>query len=139
MVPTKKDRSGGRLPHSEPYPPSFRWSTTVLGIAANFHSSCQRKGVGEVHTWRKTYLNFIKLNVDAAVFTKDATGATTAILRDCRGEVLAAQCKYIYSLFSFGFFVSLFFSLCCFFVPLNKKFVVFCVSGFYTFLYPSIK
>ena len=40
-------------------------------------------------------MSFTKLNVDAIFFPDEGVGATTAVLRDDRGNFLAAQCKFI--------------------------------------------
>ncbi|VAI47995.1 hypothetical protein VPH35_105401 [Triticum aestivum] len=45
--------------------------------------------------WRKPDPRFIKLNVDAAFFAHEGIGATAAILRDNRGNFIAAHCKFI--------------------------------------------
>lgn len=38
---------------------------------------------------------YTKLNVDAAFFADEGSGATTAVIRDIRGNFIAAQCKFI--------------------------------------------
>ena len=45
--------------------------------------------------WCKPDPRFTKLNVDAAFFADEGSGATAAVLRDDRGKFIAAQCKFI--------------------------------------------
>lgn len=45
--------------------------------------------------WSKPDPRFTKLNVDAAFFADEGIGATVAVLRDDRGNFVAAQCKFI--------------------------------------------
>ena len=45
--------------------------------------------------WTKPDLMFIKVNVDAAYFADESAGASAAVIRDDKGNFLAAQCKYI--------------------------------------------
>ena len=45
--------------------------------------------------WCKPNKSFTKLNVDAVFFPDEGVGATAAILRDDRGNFLAARCKFI--------------------------------------------
>ncbi|KAM3310913.1 hypothetical protein ACQJBY_031535 [Aegilops geniculata] len=45
--------------------------------------------------WRKPDPRFIKLNVDATFFAHEGISATAAILRDNRGNFIAAHCKFI--------------------------------------------
>ena len=44
--------------------------------------------------WTKPELRFVKLNVDAAYHTDEGAGTATAILRDIRGNFIAASCIY---------------------------------------------
>ncbi|XBI20563.1 hypothetical protein VPH35_061828 [Triticum aestivum] len=45
--------------------------------------------------WSKSDPRYTKLNVDAAFFADEGLGATSAVLRDDRGNFVAAQCKFI--------------------------------------------
>ena len=45
--------------------------------------------------WTKPDLRFIKVNVDAAYFADESARASAAVIRDDKGNFLAAQCKYI--------------------------------------------
>ena len=41
-------------------------------------------------TWRKPDPKFVKVNVDASFHLEEGTGATSAIIRDCKGNFVAA-------------------------------------------------
>ena len=45
--------------------------------------------------WSKPDPRCTKVNVDAAFFADEGLGATSAVLRDDRGNFIAAQCKFI--------------------------------------------
>lgn len=45
--------------------------------------------------WSKPDPRYTKLNVDAAFFADEGLGGTVAMLRDDRGNFVAAQCKFI--------------------------------------------
>ena len=46
------------------------------------------------HRWKRPDPKFVKVNVDAAFYQDAGAGATAAIIRDEKGQFLAAQCKY---------------------------------------------
>ena len=46
------------------------------------------------HRWKRPDPKFAKVNVDAAFYQDAGAGATAAIIRDEKGQFLAAQCKY---------------------------------------------
>lgn len=67
-----------------------------MSIASNHQNSSSRSPSIHTARWCKPAPRFIKLNVDAAFFPDEGVGATAAaIVRDDRGNFLAAQCKCI--------------------------------------------
>jgi hypothetical protein len=45
------------------------------------------------HGWKKPREDFVKLNVDAGFDIDAGTGSTGSVLRDDRGQFLAASCR----------------------------------------------
>ena len=54
-----------------------------------------RSSTGAIEKWTFWGPGFIKLNVDASFHADIGAGATAAILRDNKGNLIAAQCLYI--------------------------------------------
>ena len=79
----------GRPPHPT------RWHMSVLAIASNYHEANRKQNDNREMKWTKPDLMFIKVNVDAAYFADESAGASAAVIRDDKGNFLAAQCKYI--------------------------------------------
>ena len=73
----------------------MRWPMSVLAIANNFHRANEKNRVTNEQRWLKPSSNFVKLNVDASFYADEGAGASAAILRDEKGNFLAARCKYI--------------------------------------------
>ena len=84
-----------QLTHNEPVPPSWRWPISILSIARNFQNASTKSYEMPETRWCKPEPRFTKLNIDASFFADDGSGATAAILRDDRGNFIAAQCKFI--------------------------------------------
>ena len=81
--------------HNEAVLAAWRWSVLVLSIASNHqNSSLCSPSIPEARQC-KPNLSFTKLNVDAIFFLDEGVGATTAVLRDDRGNFLVAQYKFI--------------------------------------------
>ena len=68
---------------------------SVLAIANHFHQANEKNRVTNEQRWLKPSSNFVKLNVDASFYADEGAGASASILRDEKGNFLAAQCKYI--------------------------------------------
>ena len=68
---------------------------SVLAIANNYKNSMNRTLTDAVERWSLPSPGFIKLNVDAAFHVDIGAGDTVAVLRDVRGNFIAAQCLYI--------------------------------------------
>lgn len=83
------------ITHDGNPPPPMRRHTAVLAIAANFHEANLPRSVTNPLRWMKPDIGFVKLNVDAAYFAEEGKGATAAVIRDEKGNFLAAQCIYI--------------------------------------------
>ena len=81
--------------HDGATPPPMRWPMSVLAIANNFHQANEKNRVTNEQRWLKPSPKFVKLNVDASFYADEGAGASAAILRDEKGNFLAAQCKYI--------------------------------------------
>ena len=84
-----------QVTHNESIPPVERWPMSVLAIANNFKKSLVSKPTGVVEKWVFPDPGFIKLNVDAAFHADVGEGAIAAVLRDGRGNFLAARCSFI--------------------------------------------
>ena len=84
-----------QVTHDDPIPPASRWSMSVLAIANNYKKSLEQKSMNSMDRWDKPEPRSIKLNVDAAFYADNCTGATAAVLRDERGNFIAAQCIYV--------------------------------------------
>ena len=60
-----------------------------------YNKSMVRNSTSAIEKWSLPGPGFIKLNVDASFHVDIGAGATTAVLRDNRGNFIAAQCLYI--------------------------------------------
>jgi hypothetical protein len=69
-------------------------SNSIRAIVAN---AAKAKSQGSVHkkVWLKPRAGFLKLNVDASFSAKNNNGATGAVLRNCRGDFIAASSIFI--------------------------------------------
>ena len=81
--------------HNESVPPQWGWPLSVLSIACNHQRASSSTPSSPEAKWSKPDPQFIKLNVDAAFYPDEGVGAIAAILRDVRGNFVAAQCKFI--------------------------------------------
>ena len=69
---------------------------SVLAFANKSHQANEKNGVTNEQRWLKPSPKFVKLNVDASFYADEGAGASAAILRDEKGNFLAARCKYIH-------------------------------------------
>ena len=84
-----------QMTHDEPVPPSWRWPISILSIASNFQNSLTSSHVMPETKWCKPDPGYTKLNVDAAFFPDEGSGATAAVMRDIHGNFIAAQCNFV--------------------------------------------
>ena len=67
----------------------------VLAITNNYQVANDKERTTTEQRWCKPEPRCVKVNVDAAFFIDEGVAATAAIIRDDKGNFLAAQCKYI--------------------------------------------
>ena len=66
-------------------------SWALSGTTRNFSRTNDQR----VHKWKRSKARHVKLNVDASFHADEGSDATAAVLRDDKGRVIAAQCRYI--------------------------------------------
>jgi ribonuclease HI len=83
-----------RQTHGELVPPVNVCSNSIRSIVAN---AARTKTQGSVHKkmWIKPRAGFLKLNVDASFSAESHSGATGAIIRDGRGDFIAASSTFL--------------------------------------------
>ena len=81
--------------HDEPVPPIPRCKISILGIAANAFRSLSQKKMGDEARWHKPEPRQVKLNVDASFHSDTCSGSIGAVIRDYKGSLLAATCKFL--------------------------------------------
>jgi ribonuclease HI len=84
-----------RITHNESIPPTVCWSISVLAIASNYHKALTKTSRPLEQKWVKPDPRFVKVNVDVAYYEDEGMGATSAVLRDEKGNFIAATCKFI--------------------------------------------
>ena len=84
-----------QVTHNESIPPVERWSTSVLAIANNYKKSTAKNSSNVDERWTLPNSGFVKVNVDAAFHADCGSGATAAVIRDFKGNFIAANCAYI--------------------------------------------
>ena len=68
---------------------------SVMAIANNFQDANKKPRDNHIQRWLKPDPKFVKVNVDAAFFENERAGATAVVIRDEKGNFLAAQCKFL--------------------------------------------
>ena len=84
-----------QVTHNESIPPVERWSTSVLAIANHYKKSTAKNSSNVDERWTLPNSGFVKVNVDAAFHADCGSGATAAVIRDFKGNFIAANCAYI--------------------------------------------
>lgn len=72
-----------------------RSAISILAITANATSLKSTNGTEPEVKWTKPEPRSVKLNVDAAFHINQGCGATAAVIRDHRGNFLAARCSFV--------------------------------------------
>jgi hypothetical protein len=83
-----------RRSHNENIPPMAQCRMSVLAIAANSAKAHEGKKVQAIR-WSKPDRHQIKLNVDGYFFSEFMNGAAGAILRDYKGQFIAATSIFL--------------------------------------------
>jgi ribonuclease HI len=69
-------------------------------MVANSAKVSKPSGQGMLERWSRPAPRQVKLNVDASFHADDAAGATGAVIRDYKGQLIAANCSYVPNIFS---------------------------------------
>jgi ribonuclease HI len=83
-----------RRTHDEPTPPPNRCKFSILSIVTNSGNVYGKKKLTNVK-WVRPEVRHVKLNVDASFHEDAKAGSMGAVLRDYRGECIAAPSSYI--------------------------------------------
>jgi hypothetical protein len=75
--------------------PQKRFSLLVLSIVANAARVTEKRTDVMTEKWSRPEPRQVKLNVDASFYDDLKAGATGAVLRDYKGEFIAASSTYI--------------------------------------------
>jgi hypothetical protein len=81
-----------RRARSEEVPPLNKCKMSILAITANAAVITKKNMISDVK-WEKPKPREVKLNVDASFFQDLHAGAIGAVLRDCKGNFIAASSK----------------------------------------------
>jgi ribonuclease HI len=79
-----------RRTHDEEVPPTHRCRMSILGITTNA-AKATKPALGGEAKWKRPEPRHVKLNVDAAFDVDSRSGAVGAILRDYKGDFIAAS------------------------------------------------
>ena len=66
-----------------------------MAIASNYEKAFTKTFRPQEYKWVKPNPKFVKVNVDAAYYQDEGMGATSVIIRDEKGNFIAATCKFI--------------------------------------------
>lgn len=79
-----------KLTHGEDTQTASQISLAGRGLEANFIISCSPKPVRKMACWVKPRYGYVKLNVDAGFDIDTLEGTVGAVLRDHKGQFVAA-------------------------------------------------
>jgi hypothetical protein len=82
-----------RRARDEEVPPLNKCKMSILAITANAAVINSKKNRASDAKWEKPKPREVKLNVDASFFQDLHAGAIGAVLRDCKGNFIAASSK----------------------------------------------
>jgi hypothetical protein len=80
--------------HGDSTPPMVKCTFSILSIVANSLKVYGKQSQNEVARWTRPEASHMKLNVDASFHDNRRAGATRAVLRDARGDFIAASTSY---------------------------------------------
>jgi hypothetical protein len=80
-----------QITHSEKVKLPAQTAMKMGAIYSNFAAACSPKVRWVVKGWSKPLQNFVKLNVDVSLDMDDLRGTTGAIIRDSKGNFVAAS------------------------------------------------
>jgi ribonuclease HI len=84
-----------RRTHNEDVPPLYKCKLSILSITTNAARASKTRPDGLAVKWVRPRPRQVKLNVDASFHEDTKDGAAGAILRDYKGDFIAASMKYI--------------------------------------------
>ena len=84
-----------KLVHEGKSQDAHQTSMGARAITANYVNAHSLKATSKTRGWSRPPMGFVKLNVDAAFYPDEGRGATAAVIRDGKGNFLAAHCIYL--------------------------------------------
>jgi ribonuclease HI len=83
-----------KLSHGEEVPLISQCINSIKGITAN-SAKVKSCSLDTKEAWQRPRSSIVKLNVDAAYSLETGTGASGAVLRNCRGDFITAASTFI--------------------------------------------
>jgi ribonuclease HI len=81
--------------HDEPTPPVYKCKMSILAMTANAAKVGTNKAQVITVKWSKPEVRQVKVNVDASFHADSCSGAIGAVIRDVKGDFIAASTNYI--------------------------------------------
>jgi hypothetical protein len=85
---------GDKKVHDELVQPPFRSATSILAYKKLYDGRIKAQAK-KVEGWKKLMEGMLKINVDAAFDVISGRGAAGVIIRDCRGQCIAASQRFL--------------------------------------------